>query len=91
MMEITVGISQHPIRERESSEGLLSEEQCNTETDLESHLRSDHFGVLNGAMKLLHIEPDIRFNTISSTAGPEAIKRHGRDGRKNKLNKLGAA
>ncbi len=53
---------------------MVFEEQWNAETGLESHLRFDHFGVLNGAMKLLRIEPDIRFNTISSTAGPEAIK-----------------
>jgi quinol monooxygenase YgiN len=45
----------------------------NTE-ELETHLRSVHFGVLIGAMKLLNIEPDIRFNTISSTAGEEKIK-----------------
>jgi quinol monooxygenase YgiN len=41
--------------------------------ELETHLRSVHFGVLIGAMKLLNIEPDIRFNTISSTAGVEAV------------------
>ena len=53
---------------------LFIEEEWKTSEDLENHLRSDHFGVLNGAMRLLHVEPDIRFNTISSTAGPEAIK-----------------
>ena len=53
---------------------LFIEEEWKTSEDLENHLRSDHFGVLNGAMRLLRIEPDIRFNTIGSTAGPEAIK-----------------
>jgi len=53
---------------------LLFEEKWKTREDLENHLRSDHFGVLNGAMKLLRVEPDIRFNTIVSTARPEAIK-----------------
>ena len=53
---------------------LLFEEEWETREDLENHLRSDHFGVLNGAMKLLREEPDIRFNTIVSTAGREAIK-----------------
>jgi quinol monooxygenase YgiN len=53
---------------------LLFEEEWETREDLENHLRSDHFGVLNGAMKLLRVEPDIRFNTIVSTAGREAIK-----------------
>jgi len=50
------------------------EEEWKTREDLENHLRSDHFGVLNGAMRLLRVEPDIRFNTIASTAGLEAIK-----------------
>jgi len=53
---------------------LLFEEAWKTREDLEKHLRSDHFGILNGAMRLLRVEPDIRFNTIASTAGPEAIK-----------------
>jgi quinol monooxygenase YgiN len=50
------------------------EEEWKTREDLENHLRSDHFNVLNGAMSLLRVEPDIRFNTIASTAGLEAIK-----------------
>jgi len=52
---------------------LLFEEKWTTSEDLESHLRSDHFGVLDGAMRLLREKPDIRFNTIVSTAGSEAI------------------
>jgi quinol monooxygenase YgiN len=53
---------------------LIFEEEWKTREDLENHLRSDHFGVLSGAMRLLHAEPDIRFNTIVSTAGLEAVK-----------------
>ena len=52
---------------------FVIEEEWKTREDLDSHLRSDHFGVLNGAMKLLRAEPDIRFNTIASTAGLEAV------------------
>ena len=52
---------------------LLFEEKWTTSEDLESHLRSDHFGVLDGAMRLLRAEPGIRFNTIESSAGPEVI------------------
>jgi quinol monooxygenase YgiN len=52
---------------------LFFEEEWKTSEDLENHLRSDHFGVLNGAMRLLRVKPDIRFNTITFTAGPEAI------------------
>ena len=53
---------------------LFFEEEWRTRDDLENHLRSDHFGVLSGAMRLLRVEPDIRFNTIASTAGLEAVK-----------------
>jgi quinol monooxygenase YgiN len=53
---------------------LHFEEEWKTREDLDNHLRSDSFAVLNGAMRLLHVEPDISFNTIASTAGPEAIK-----------------
>ncbi len=53
---------------------LFIEEEWKTREDLENHLRSEHFGVLNGAMRLLRVEPDIRFNTIASTVGVEAIK-----------------
>ena len=53
---------------------LFFEEEWKSREDLENHLRSDHFGVLNGAMRLLRVEPDIRFNTIASTVGPEAIQ-----------------
>lgn len=53
---------------------LFFEEAWNTREDLENHLRSSHFGVLSGAMRLLQLEPDIRFNTIATTAGPEAIQ-----------------
>jgi quinol monooxygenase YgiN len=49
------------------------EEEWKTREDLENHLRSDQFNVLNGAMRLLRAEPDIRFNTIASTTGIEAI------------------
>jgi quinol monooxygenase YgiN len=48
-------------------------EEWQSREDLETHLRSSHFGVLIGAMKLLNKEPAIRFNTISSTSGAEAI------------------
>jgi len=53
---------------------LLFEEEWKTREDLENHLRSDHFGVLNGAMRLLRVEPDIKFNTVVSTTGLEALK-----------------
>jgi quinol monooxygenase YgiN len=53
---------------------LFFEEVWKTRKDLENHLRSHYFDILIGAMRTLHVEPDIRVNTITSTAGPEAIK-----------------
>lgn len=49
------------------------EEEWKTREDLENHLRSDLFGILNGAMRLLRAEPVIRFNTIASIPGLEGI------------------
>jgi len=53
---------------------IFFKEEWKTSEDLDTHLRSVHLGVLIGAMKLLNKEPEIRFNTIASTAGAEAIK-----------------
>ena len=53
---------------------IFFRDEWKTSEDLDTHLRSVHFGVLIGAMKLLNKEPEIRFNTITSTAGAEAIK-----------------
>jgi quinol monooxygenase YgiN len=53
---------------------IVFKEEWKTREDLDTHLRSVHFGVLIGVMKLLNKEPDFRFNTIASTAGAEAIK-----------------
>jgi len=53
---------------------LLFREEWKNNEDLDTHLKSSHFGVLIGAMKLLTQDPDIRFNAIAYTAGAEAIK-----------------
>ena len=58
----------------EAENTLFFKEEWNTSENLGTHLRSAHFGILIGAMKLLIKEPDIRFDTIASTAGAEAIK-----------------
>jgi quinol monooxygenase YgiN len=58
----------------EAENNIFLKEEWKTSEDLDTHLRSVHFGVLIGAMKLLNKEPEIRFNTIASTAGAEAIK-----------------
>lgn len=58
----------------EAENTIFFKEEWRTSEDLDAHLRSVHFGVLLGAMRLLTEEPDIRFNTIASTAGAEALK-----------------
>ena len=58
----------------ESENTIFFKEEWKNSEDLDTHLRSVHFGILIGAMKLLNNEPDIRFNTIASTTGAEAIK-----------------
>jgi len=58
----------------ENENNIFFKEEWETSEDLNTHLRSVHFDVLMGAMKLLNKEPEIRFNTIASTAGAEAVK-----------------
>jgi len=58
----------------EAEDIIFFKEEWKTSEELHTHLRSGHFSVLVGAMKLLKKEPEIRFDTIASTAGAEAIK-----------------
>ncbi|GFE60656.1 putative quinol monooxygenase [Geobacter sp. AOG2] len=58
----------------ESENTIFFKEEWENRDALGTHLRSAHFSVLIGAMKLLDMEPEIRFHTIASTAGAEAIK-----------------
>lgn len=52
---------------------IILRQEWNTNKDLVAHLKSAHFNILLGAMKLLFVEPEIRFKTIVSTAGEEVI------------------
>jgi quinol monooxygenase YgiN len=58
----------------EAENSIFFKEEWKTREDLKTHLRSVHFGILIGAMKVVNDEPVIRFNTIASTLGVEAIK-----------------
>ena len=58
----------------ETEDIIFFKEEWRTSEELDTHLRSGHFAVLVGAMKLLVKEPEIRFDTIASTVGAEAIK-----------------
>lgn len=66
-------ISCHCYVDVESENSFIFREEWGNSEDMDAHLRSVQFGVLIGAIKLLSKDPDIRFNTISSTAGAEAI------------------
>ena len=57
----------------EAEEIVIFRQEWKTNENLVTHLRSDHFSILLGAMKLLSIEPEIRVNTVASTTGAEAI------------------
>lgn len=49
-------------------------EEWATQQDLESHIRTDNQGRLLALMDLLIERPEIRFNTVSNTAGMELIE-----------------
>lgn len=59
----------------EAENSIFIKEEWATSDDLDAHVRSVYFGVLLGAMKLLTEEPEIRFNTITSTTGAEELKK----------------
>jgi len=58
----------------EAENTIFFREEWRSGEDLDIHLKSAHFGILIGAMKLLNKEPDIKFNAVAYTAGAEAIK-----------------
>lgn len=57
----------------EAENNFCFKEVWQTREDLDSHLSSVDYGVLAGAMSLLDQAPEIRFNTIASTEGAEAV------------------
>ncbi|HEY3307247.1 MAG TPA: antibiotic biosynthesis monooxygenase [Desulfuromonadaceae bacterium] len=57
----------------EDENTLYFKEEWKSWQDLESHLKSQRFAVLIGAMSLLAVEPDIVFSIKIPTAGIEAI------------------
>jgi len=57
----------------ETENTIFFKEEWKSSEELDTHLKSVHFSVLIGAMKLLIKEPEIRFDNIASTAGAEAV------------------
>ena len=58
----------------EKENALCVLEEWATQTDLDTHLRSDNFRVLLGAVKLLNGPAQMRFHSVSQTLGEEAVE-----------------
>ena len=58
----------------EAENNLLFKEQWENRENWNAHLRSVHFRVLMGTLEMLSEAPVIRFDTIASTEGAEAVK-----------------
>jgi len=58
----------------EAENNICLIEEWQGRADLDAHLKSTDFGVLAGAMKLFVEKPDLRFHTVTSTAGAEAVE-----------------
>ena len=69
-------VSCHCYQDVETENVVIFKQEWKTNEALTSHLRSGHFKILLGAMKLLSIEPEIRVNTVIATEGVEAIAAH---------------
>jgi quinol monooxygenase YgiN len=57
----------------EAEQVIIFRQEWESNEALAAHLKSDHFSILLGAMKLLSVEPELRFNTITATAGAEVV------------------
>jgi len=64
----------HIYADLEEKNDLILEEVWRARENLDLHLRSDEFHNLLVAMEMALKEPEIRFNTISSSAGMEIVE-----------------
>jgi quinol monooxygenase YgiN len=58
----------------ENRNALILLEEWATQEDLERHISKDNQRQLLGLMDLLSEQPELRFNTVSYTAGMDLIK-----------------
>lgn len=58
----------------ENENALCVLEEWETQADVDAHLRSDHWKVLRGALKLLNGPAKVKIHTISQTRGEEAVE-----------------
>ena len=61
-------------REVENENALCIFEQWESQAHLDTHLRSDNFRVLRGAVKLLNGPAEMQFHSVSQTLGAEAVE-----------------
>ena len=70
-------VSCHCYLDVEVENVVIFEQEWKTNEALAAHLNSGHFKVLQGAMKLLLIEPEVRVKSVVATEGLEAIAAQG--------------
>ena len=70
-------VSCHCYLDVEVDNVVIFEQEWKTNEALAAHLNSGHFKVLQGVMKLLSIEPEIRVNKVVATEGLESIAAQG--------------
>ena len=58
----------------ENRNAFVLVEEWKTQQDLERHIRTDNQRQLLALMDLLSEQPELRFNTVSSTAGMDLIE-----------------
>jgi quinol monooxygenase YgiN len=68
-------LSCHLYEDLQEKSVIMLEEAWRTEDDLNLHLRSDEYRNLLLAVELALKRPEIRFDTVSSTAGIEIIEK----------------
>jgi len=70
-------------RDDAEENALLLMQEWATEEDLDRYFQSDLYDTILAVIETAMEPPDIRFDTVASTAGVELVEaaRHGRDGR----------
>jgi quinol monooxygenase YgiN len=68
-------LSCHIYRDLQEKNVLMLEEVWKSEEDLNLHLRSDEYRSLLMVLEMAVKQPEIRFDTISSSAGIETIEK----------------
>src|SRR5512135_3528790 len=67
-------LSYHLYEDVEDRNAFVLVEEWKTQKDLESHIRTDSQRRLLALLDLLSRQPELRFNTVSHTAGMDLIE-----------------